>query len=152
MKTDLSKILSVGGKPGIYKMLTSNQATLIVESLVDGKRMPVHSTQKISTLSDISMFTTDEDVPLRSVMEKMKLHYSGNAIEVNDNLKWLREEVNKFFPEYDAERVYHRDLKKLFSWYNILQSKGMLDFEDTQEDSSKAEKEKPDGLKAEVEN
>ncbi|MDZ4823043.1 MAG: DUF5606 domain-containing protein [Flavobacteriales bacterium] len=139
MKTNLSKIISVGGKPGIYRVLNSSHATLIAESLTDGKRMPFHTTQKPSSLADISMFTRDEDVPLRSVLEKMKTHYNGQHAAEMDNPKALRDEVKKFFPDCDPNRVYDRDLKKLFSWYNILQAKDMLDFEDDERGKDKPE-------------
>jgi hypothetical protein len=84
----------------------------------------------VSSLADISIFTIEEDVPLKDVFEKMKAHYnSGVALDHKAESKALRAEMEKFLPTYDAERVYDSDIKKLFQWYNILQSKEMLDFE-----------------------
>jgi hypothetical protein len=131
MKTELEKILSVSGKPGIYLLLTGGKNTIVAESLVDGKKQPIHANQRVSSLSDISIFTIEEDVPLREVFLKMKEHYaSGTSIDPKSDGKILRAEVVKFLPTYDAERVYDSDLRKLFSWYNILQAKDMLDFQE----------------------
>lgn len=129
MKTELEKIISVSGKPGIFLMISGSKNSIIAESLLDGKRQPIHASQRVSSLSDISIFTTEEDVPLKEVFEKMKAHYNGGtAIDAKSSGTDLRKEVVKFLPNYDAERVYDSDLKKLFSWYNILQGKDMLDF------------------------
>lgn len=129
MKTELEKIISVAGKPGIFLLISGGKNSIIAESLLDGKRQPIHATQRVSSLSDISIFTTEEDVPLREVFELMKAHYKGEAsIDPKSEGKVLRKEVTKFLPTYDAERVYDSDLKKLFTWYNILQGKDMLDF------------------------
>ncbi|MBL7942929.1 MAG: DUF5606 domain-containing protein [Flavobacteriales bacterium] len=132
-KTSLSKIISIGGKSGLYKVLNTTSSVIIAESLVDGKRGPVHHTQRVSSLSDISIFTTDEDMPLQEVLEKMKTHYEGNAAPPLKDAAALRKEILKFLPEYDKERVYDNDLKKLFLWYNLLQAKNMLDFEQPEE-------------------
>lgn len=129
MKTELEKIISVAGKPGIFLLISGGKNSIIAESLLDGKRQPIHATQRVSSLSDISIFTTDEDVPLREVFELMKAHYNGgSSIDPKSEGKLLRKEVTKFLPNYDAERVYDSDLKKLLTWYNILQGKDMLDF------------------------
>jgi Domain of unknown function (DUF5606) len=130
MKTNLDKILAVSGKPGIYQLVTGGKSTIIVESLVDGKRMPVHPTQKVSSLSDISMFTQEEDVPLREVFAKIKEVYNGDRVEdFGTDSKSLRATMVKVLPTYDADRVYDSDIKKLFQWYNLLQAKNMLEFE-----------------------
>lgn len=129
MKTELERILSVSGKPGLYQLLTGGKNTIIAESLVDGKKQPIHASQRVSSLADISIFTYEEDVPLREVFEKMKDHYkSGPSIDTKADSKALRNAVKEFLPTYDADRVYDSDLRKLFGWYNILQAKGMLDF------------------------
>jgi len=134
MKTELEKILSVSGKPGIYKLLAGGKSTVVVESLVDGKRMPVHPTQKVSSLSDISIFTLDADMPLKEVLTKAKEAFAnGPAPEGKNDAKVLHEAMLKVLPNYDRERVYTSDIKKLFQWYNILQSKNMLEFADAAE-------------------
>jgi hypothetical protein len=130
MKTSLEKILAVSGKPGIFQLIAGGKSTIIVESLIDGKRMPVHPTQKVSSLSDISMFTLEEDVPLQEVLLRIKEVYNGEAVtDQGNDSKSLRATMKKVLPTYDSERVYDSDIKKLFQWYNLLQAKGLLDFE-----------------------
>lgn len=132
-KISLSKIISIGGKSGLFRVLNSTTSAIIAESLADGKRGPVHHTQRVSSLADISIFTTDEDMPLQEVLEKMKTHYEGAAAPAPGDGAALRTEVVKFLPEYDKNRVYDNDLKKLFLWYNLLQSRNLLDFEAPEE-------------------
>ncbi|MFM9006253.1 MAG: DUF5606 domain-containing protein, partial [Flavobacteriales bacterium] len=114
------------------------RATIIVESLVDGKRLPVHPSQKVSSLSDITMFTYEEDVPLREIFLKAKTAFDGGqAPDPKSDGKVLRDAMKKILPDYDEERVYDSDIRKLLTWYNILQSKDMLDFtEPAQEEST----------------
>jgi hypothetical protein len=143
MKVELEKILSVSGKPGIYKLITGGKSTILVESLVDGKRMPVHPTQKVSSLNDISMFTTEDDVPLREILLKAKEVYEGGpAPDYKSESKVLRGAMKKILPIYDAERVYDSDIKKLLQWYNILQSRDMLDFAEPEAEKEAAEEKK----------
>ncbi|MEN9638441.1 MAG: hypothetical protein RLZZ262_309 [Bacteroidota bacterium] len=138
MKTNLDKILAVSGKPGIYQLITGGKSTIIVESLIDNKRMPVHPTQKVSSLSDISMFTLEEDVPLKEVFLKIKAEYAGAAAsDVGTDSKSLRAAMKKVLPTYDS------DIKKLFQWYNLLQANNMLDFE-TDENSDQETSESPE--------
>jgi len=129
MKTELEKILSVSGKSGIFTLITGGRATIIVESLIDGKRVPVHPTQKVSALNDITMFTYEDDVPLREIFLKAKEAYEGGqAPDPKSDSKVLRDAMRKILPDYDEERVYDSDIRKLLTWYNILQSRDMLDF------------------------
>jgi hypothetical protein len=141
MKVELEKILSVSGKPGIFKLVAGGKSVIIAESLVDGKRLPIHPSQRVSSLSDISIFTLEEDVPLKDVFTKMKAHYNGPAADYNSEPQVLRGEIVKFLPTYDAERVYDSDIRKLFQWFNILQAKDMLEFveEEAEESADSAE-------------
>jgi hypothetical protein len=140
MKIELEKILAVSGKPGIYRLIAGGKSTIIVESLVDGKRMPVHPTQKVSSLSDISMFTLEEDVPLRDILLKAKeVFENGPAPDHKSDSKVLRDSMLRILPDYDAERVYDSDIRKLLQWYNILQAKDMLDFTEPVEEASAEE-------------
>jgi hypothetical protein len=133
MKTELEKIIAVSGKPGIYKIISAGKASIIAESLVEGKRIPVPPTQRVSTLSDISIFTEDDDMPLREVFLKMKGYYQGGeGPEPTNDPAVYRKEILNFLPNYDKERVYDSDLKKLFQWYRILASRDMLDFEESE--------------------
>lgn len=153
MKVELEKIVSVSGKPGIYMLISGGKQATIVESLVDGKRMPVYPTQKVSTLSDISMFTLEDDMPLRDILLSAKeVFKGGQAPDHKSDSKVIRDAMKKIVPNYDADRVYDSDIKKLLQWYNILQSKDMLDFHSTAEleEEMKKENEKAeaDGKKA----
>jgi len=141
MATELEKIISVSGKSGLFKVVSAGKVAVVAESLVDGKRQPILSTQRVSTLADISMFTHDEDVSLKQVLTNMKNVY-GDAEGPSSNLTGaaLREEFKKILPDFDEDRVYDSDIKKLFSWYGLLKSRDMLDF-DTSEASAEDESE-----------
>jgi hypothetical protein len=102
--------------------------------------MPVHPTQKVSSLSDISMFTLEEDVPLRDILLKAKEVFdNGPAPDHKSDSKVLRDSMLRILPDYDAERVYDSDIRKLLQWYNILQGKDMLDFTEPVEETSNEE-------------
>lgn len=126
---DLTKILAIAGKPGLYNMVAQTKSGVIVESLIDKKRFPAFSHDRISSLSEISIFTTDEDLPLKDVLKKVFEKYNGEQAisnkSSNDQLKTFMEEI---LPNYDKERVYVSDIKKLVVWYNLLQENGLLDF------------------------
>jgi hypothetical protein len=124
---NLTGIIAIAGKPGLYKVLAQSKNGLIVESLIDGKRIPAYATHKVSALEDISIYTYSEDVPLsevfKAVYDKEK---GGEAIAHNSKPDELRDYLMTILPEYDQERVYPSDLKKLFSWYNLLHKSGNL--------------------------
>jgi hypothetical protein len=141
MATELEKIISVSGKSGLFKVLSAGKVAVVAESLVDGKRQPILSTQRVSTLADISMFTYEEDVTLKQVLLNRKNIYA-EAEGPSSSLSGpaLREEYRKVLPDFDEDRVYDSDIKKLFSWYGLLKSRDMLDF-DTSEASAEDESE-----------
>ena len=124
---NLESIISVTGKPGLYKVLSQIKNGLIVESIVDGKRLPIHATDKVSALSDISIYTNDGDMPLGEIYGVV-FEKTGGKAAVNHKAK--PEELKSFMaevvPNYDADRVYNSDLKKLFQWFNVLVDKGLL--------------------------
>lgn len=127
MKMDLSGIISIAGKPGLYKVLTNNKSSLVVQSLVDGKRTTALSTHKISALEDISIYTEENDVPLREVYQSIYDKESGGSgPNHKGELSDLKEYLSSILPDYDEDRVYNSDIKKLFQWYNILQVAGAL--------------------------
>lgn len=134
---DLSIIISISGKPGLYKVVGRSKNGLVAESLVDDKRIPVRSTDKVSALSDISIFTYDEDLPLQDVLVRMSAHFGGKAAPEGIENK-LAETLREVLPEYDEQRVYASDLKKLFKWYSLLADKGLID-EEKNEESAEAE-------------
>lgn len=145
----LKTILSISGKPGLYKLVSQGKNMLIVESLADKKRFPAYGNEKIISLGDIAMYTDTEDVPLKDVLTSMKQKENGAAVAMNlkkatpDDLRAYLAEV---LPTFDRERVYVSDIKKLISWYNLLVANGMTDFEEeaaeTEETSEAAAEEK----------
>lgn len=126
----LTKILSITGRPGLYKLISTNQNMNIVESLIDGKRIPVYMHEKIVALSDVSMYTNDGDIPLKEVFKKIKEKENSKPVLLNSksSSKELFSFLTDVLPEYNKESVYASDVKKLISWYNILIEKG-IDFE-----------------------
>ncbi|MDO4191492.1 MAG: DUF5606 domain-containing protein [Bacteroidales bacterium] len=123
-------ILSISGRPGLYKIVSHAKNMLIVESLLDGKRTPTYTRDRIVALSDISMFTETEDIALYDVMQKMLEYENGGKASVSS--KASNEELHHYFgqvlPNYDRERVHATDIKKLVQWYNIHVEKGLTDF------------------------
>jgi len=126
----LKKIVAVSGKPGLYKVLSQGKNILIVENLSDGKRMPAHSTDKVVALNDVSMFTKGEDKPLREILEALKIKENGAkaSIDPKSDAESLRKFFEEIVPDFDRERVYPTDIKKLIQWYNILVETGHTDF------------------------
>ena len=124
---NLQGIISIAGRPGLYKVVAQGKNTVIVESMADKKRFPAHASDKISSLEDISVYTTDEDIKLTEVYSKMYETLNGKeALSHKEDPSKLREFVLTFLPNYDSERVYDSDVKKLFQWYNTLLSEGLL--------------------------
>lgn len=136
---DLSQIVSVSGHGGLFKVISQIKNGIIVEGLEDQKRMPVYASQKVVALEDISIYTYSEDVPLKEVLLAIQEKLGGsNAPEgkaSNDELKAFMEKV---MPEYDKDRVYVSDIKKLAKWYNELNAQGLITKE---EEDKKEEKE-----------
>jgi hypothetical protein len=136
---NLSGIISIAGMGGLYKVIAQSKNGLIVESLVDKKRLPAHSTNRVSALEDVSIYSTGDDVPLKEVFQKIYDKEKGGAsIDHKSADAELRSYFKKAFAEYDEERVYTSDIKKVLMWYNILQKEGLLDSkEETEEESKK---------------
>ncbi|TWV12475.1 hypothetical protein FQ707_09600 [Bacteroidaceae bacterium HV4-6-C5C] len=138
----LKTILSISGKPGLYKLISQGRNMLIVESLIDKKRVPAYGNEKIISLGDIAMYTDTDDVPLKDVLQAIKEKEGGNAISMELKKATpddLRDYLAEVLPTFDRERVYVSDIKKLISWYNILIAAGLTDFETEQAESSTAE-------------
>ena len=133
----LKNILSIAGKPGLYKLLSRGRNMLIVESLTDHKRMPAYGSEKITSLGDISMYTNADDVPLRQVLQSMKEKEEGQPVALDPKKASpsdLREYMAAVLPDYDRDRVHPSDIRKLISWYNLLVACGLTTFaEDAQE-------------------
>ena len=141
---DLTKIFTIGGKPGLNKLVAQSKNGVIVESLVDGKRFNASSTSKISSLEDITIFCIEGDKPLKEVLQAIGKAASFSKIEVPSDDK-LKETLKKQLPSFDEERVYNSDIKKIFKWYNLLISTDLLKLEEEQNEAgsdSKASSEK----------
>lgn len=139
---DLTKVLSIAGKPGLYKVIGQTQNKgIIVESFIDGKRFPAYAAHKISSLEDISIYTEDDDKPLKEVFEAIKDHENGAKSSVNPNgsANELRGYFKEILPDFDEERVYNSDIKKVIKWYNDLHDADMLHFEKTEEEGQESE-------------
>lgn len=124
---NLTGIIAISGKPGLFKVVAQGKNNIIVESLEDRKRVPAYSTDRISALDDISIYTYDEDKPLKEIytalFEKEK---GGITISHKEDLSKLSTYLMEVLPNYDQERVYPSDIKKLFQWYNLLHKAGEL--------------------------
>ena len=139
----LRTILSIAGKPGLYRLLSQGRNMLIVEALDSTKkRMPVYASDKVTSLSDISMYTDDDDVPLTQVLASLKAKENG-AVVAFDYKKASTAELQEFFaqvlPNFDRDRVYASDIKKLIQWFNILINAGITDFEENSEKEQEGE-------------
>lgn len=133
----LKKILSISGKPGLYKLVSQGKNMLIVESLLTGKRSPAYAHDKVISVGDIAIFTENGETPLPEVMNRIKEKENGAAASISpkSEQKVLRDYFAEILPDFDRERVYATDIKKLLEWYNLLVEKGMTDFlsEETEE-------------------
>lgn len=137
----LKNILSITGKPGLYKLVSRGNNMLIVESLVDGKRMPTYVRDKIVSLAEVSMFTTGDDIALSEVLTKVG-EKEGLKVASIDPKKADNDAIRAYFaevlPDFDRDRVYPTDIRKLVQWYNILINASITDFT-TKEDEGEEE-------------
>ena len=142
----LKTILSISGKPGLYKLVSQGKNMLIVESLVDQKRSPAYGNEKIISLGDISMYTDEDDVPLSEVLSSIKKKENGAVVEIDlkkATPEDLRAYMAEVLPAFDRDRVHLSDIKKLISWYNLLVKCGETDFEETTEEAKEEAAETP---------
>ena len=125
----LRRILSITGKPGLYEIVSQGNRMLVVEELLTKKRMPIHARDKIVSLGDIAMYTEGEDKPLGEILDLVYANAGGEKIDVKamDN-DGLRARFAEILPDFDRDRVYPSDIKKLFSWYNLLLQAGFTKF------------------------
>lgn len=128
----LKEILSISGKPGLFKLINNTANALIVESLLDGKRFPAYSNAKIIALEDISIYTEDEDMPLKTVFKRMYEKEEGKpAINHKESSAAITNYIESVIPEYDADRVYVSDMRKMIQWYNLLLDKNSFELRRT---------------------
>ncbi|MDE5970794.1 MAG: DUF5606 domain-containing protein [Muribaculaceae bacterium] len=137
----LKRILSISGRPGLFRLVSQGKNMLIVESLQNSKRMPAYATDKVVSLGDIAIYTEEDDMPLGDVFQAIKEKNEGKTVDVKalGNDSAIRAYFKEILPTFDEERVYTNDIKKVFSWYNLLVEAGMTDFV-SKEEASEEEK------------
>ena len=125
----LDKILAISGKPGLYKLITQTRGGFVAESLIDNKRLSVSIRQNVSILSEIAIYTLTEEIPLKQVFLNISKKESGaqTSVKAKDSKDKLEEYFFDVLPDYDEDRVYASDIKKVIQWYNLLQQQNMLD-------------------------
>jgi hypothetical protein len=142
---DLSGIISVTGMSGLYKVISQTKSGLIVESLVDGKRLPIYSTSKLSSLDDISIYGQGDDIPLKQILRGIRDSKSATSVPTSkDSNDVIKAAFAEFVPEFDEDRVYASDMKKVFVWYTLLNEKGLLVEVENDSDEVKSDKPKTD--------
>lgn len=142
----LKRIVSISGKPGLYRLVNQGKNMLIVEALATGKRMPVYMHDKVMSLGDISIYTLEGDVPLAEVLENVKKESGGQPVDLKamGTDANIREFFAQVLPQFDQDRVYTTDIKKLLSWYNILLNAGITEFVEPKQDGEKEQQEPAD--------
>lgn len=128
----IDRILSVTGKPGLYRLINQGKNMLIVENVATGKRTPVYSRDKVISLADVAIYTTGEDMPLYEVFDKISQKNNGEQVDIallKDDAA-MRAYFAEILTEFDDDRVHNGDIRKVFQWYNTLVSNGIKDFKD----------------------
>ena len=145
---DLSKILSISGKAGLYKVVSQLKNAVLVESLTDQKRFPAFAHEKISSLQEISVYTTGEDRSIKDIFKAIFDKMDGKtAIDPKSDIKGLTSFFLEVVPDYDMERVYISDIRKIISWYNLLLEHNLLDFTEKEEEKNEeSAEENPESL------
>lgn len=141
----LKRILSISGKPGLFELVSQGKNMLILESLTEKKRVPAYTHEKILSLGDIAIYTEDGEVPLVDVLRSMKEKENGQKVGFDPKKadgKQLAEYLGEVLPNFDRNRVYSSDIKKLIAWYNILVESGKDDFEEKKSAAAPAEEAK----------
>ena len=136
---NLTKVLAISGKPGLYHLETQTRSGFLATSLADGKRISVGIRNNVSLLSEIAIYTLEKEVPLTEVFTNMKNFENGKEARISPKSDGatLEEYFSQVLPNYDRDRVYASDIKKIIQWYNLLLAKGFLE-EDAQEDTQKS--------------
>lgn len=146
----LEKVLSISGRSGLFKMLAASKKAIIVEALADGTRMPVYPHEKMISLNDISIYTNDEDVPLRDVFTKLYEVLKGEKATLdlkNADKNALQDFLATALPDFDRDRVHNSDIIKIAKWYNLLIGAGFTSFEEDKAEEDAGGKEAPEATK-----
>jgi hypothetical protein len=137
---DLSGIISISGRPGLYKVIAQGKNSIIVESLTDKKRFPAYATDRISALEDISIYTYDGDKPLKEIFADIYTKQDGKeGPSHKEDISVLQAYIQEIIPDYDEDRVYPSDIKKLLQWYNMLLKSGNLEPTEEEAEEEKVE-------------
>lgn len=137
----LKTVLSISGRPGLYRLVNRGKNMLIVESISTKKRTPAYAHDKVISLGDISIYTETGDVPLTDVLEAVKEKNGGQPVDIKaigDDAA-VREYFAEILPDFDRERVYTSDIKKLLTWYNLLLEGGITEFADKEASAPEVE-------------
>ena len=133
----LKGILAISGQPGLFKVISEGKNNVVIESLLTGKKSTAYADAKMSSLEDIAIYTSTEDVQLTKIFKKISdKENGGQAIDIKASAEELRKYFEEILPDYDKERVYGSDVKKVLSWYNLLNEKGLLVFEEEASEES----------------
>lgn len=135
----VKRILSIAGRPGLFKLVNQGKNMLIVESLATGKRTPAYAHDKVVSLGDVSIYTSEDDEPLTNVFQTIKEKNDGKEVDYKSmSDAELREYFGEILPDYDRDRVYTNDIRKVFAWYNQLIGAGITEFKDNEIAEDKA--------------
>jgi hypothetical protein len=144
----LDKVLSISGKPGLFELKAQTRGGFLAESFIDGKKIPVSMKNNVSILSEIAIYTYTEEIPLRLVFQKIFDKEEGKqSIDHKSSKKELTDYFSEILPEYDEERVYPSDIKKVLQWYNLLISKEITDFSEPKDEGQTADGQKTEDTK-----
>jgi hypothetical protein len=134
------RILSIAGKPGLFSLVSQGKNMLIVENIETGRRVPAYAADKVISLGDIAIYTTEEDKPLYEVFQAIVDKTGATEVDVKalDTPEKLRAYFGEILPDFDQERVHNNDIKKVFSWYNLLVKNGIKDFKPEDEPATEA--------------
>lgn len=148
---DLKKYLTISGKPGLFKIISEKQGGFIVESLEGGAKFPTYPNTKVAVLEDISIFSKNDDTPLKDVFKMIYDKESGGkTIDSKSDDNTLKKYFKEVFPEYDEERVYASNIKKVLNWYNTLHDAKVIEFkEEVKENKEPKEEVKEEGIEKE---
>lgn len=127
----VERILSISGKPGLFRLVNQAKGSIIVENVETKRRMPAYSRDKVVSLADVAIYADDREVPLYDVFDEIKTKYDGKPVDIKGkSTEELREMFAEILPDFDRERVYNNDIKKVFAWYNTLIANGVTQFKD----------------------
>lgn len=139
---ELDKVLSIAGKPGLYELKAQSRGGFVAESMLDGKKISVNIRHNVSLLSEIAVYTYTEEVPLREIFQKIyEKEEGGEAINHKESKDKLEAYFAEVLPDYDVDRVYSSDIKKILQWYNLLVGKGVTNFQKPEETEAESTEE-----------